>query len=320
MRVAFLAALALWLSFSATFAGAEMASAAQQSKDKSNSSASKNGGGDKKGDKEKDKVQKKAKGDAIPVSQVLGMTVRNSDSKDGTKVGQIEDVVLEMGDSGRVRYAALSFGGFLGLGNKLIAVPWRALKFHHDADRDKNYVGFDATEARLKQAPGFDKDHWPNMADRGWMREADKHHGVEVYVGNTNVPRLTEAPGKQTTGGMHHADPQGPLRRGSEVIGLEVRNAVGDKLGKVEDIVVDMHLGDVRYLALSFGGFLGVGDKFFAVPLQAVSVQDRFVLFDVTKDQLKQADGFDKDQWPESGNDDWTNASHEDFPVGKDAD
>jgi hypothetical protein len=79
----------------------------------------------------------------------------------------------------------------------------------------------------------------------------------------------------------------------------------------VEDIVIGMHRGDIRYVALSFGGFLGIGDKFFAVPWDAVMVQydanskDHFVMFDATKDQLKNAPGFDKDHWPDLGNEQW---------------
>ncbi|HET6880869.1 MAG TPA: PRC-barrel domain-containing protein [Pirellulales bacterium] len=311
MRFAFSVSLAACLVL--LVSAAEEASSGQESKVQSKSDSD-----SKKGGKENGKVDEKTKGDAIRVSQLFGMPVRKSKAKDSKELGDIQDLMLDIRDQGRVRYAALSFGGFLGIGNKLFAIPWSAFKIEHDADRDKNYVVFDVTEQTLEKTRGFDKDHWPNMADRRWMQAADQQYDVKVYVGGADVlVRIEER--EQSSAGAHLADPYAQLHRGSELIGMQVKNFVGDKLGEVEDIVVAMDSGEIRYLALSFGGFLGIGDKFFAVPCEAVSVQygaegdESFLLFDVTKDQLDQADGFDKDQWPDSGNDDWTLASHEEF-------
>jgi sporulation protein YlmC with PRC-barrel domain len=257
-------------------------------------------------------VDKKVEGDALRISQVRGMTVRNSQGKD---LGDIKDVMLDMGQ-GHARYAALAFGGFLGMGDKLFAIPWRALKFEHDADKNKSYAVFDVTEETLKKTPGFDKNHWPDMADRRWMDEADKRHGVDIKAGNTEVRVRTDA-NRET----QRATKDGSFRlhRASEVEGLQVRNDHNDKLGKVEDIVVAMNSGDVRYLALSFGGFLGIGDKFFAVPFDAVRFSydadhnDYFIAFDVTKDQLEKAPGFEKDHWPDFGNEKWAAGNDQHF-------
>ncbi len=72
----------------------------------------------------------------------------------GEKLGSIEDIMLDV-RSGRVAYAVLSFGGLLGMGDKLFAIPWAALTL--DADR-KCFV-LDIPKDRLQNAPGFDKDH-----------------------------------------------------------------------------------------------------------------------------------------------------------------
>jgi sporulation protein YlmC with PRC-barrel domain len=83
--------------------------------------------------------------------------------------------------------------------------------------------------------------------------------------------------------------------------GDDVYNGSGDKLGKVEDIMLDIANGKVAYVVLSFGGFMGMGDKLFAIPWQAFNLdQDnhRFIL-DVPKDKLENAPGFDKDNWPD---------------------
>ncbi|MHB8167568.1 MAG: PRC-barrel domain-containing protein [Sulfuricella sp.] len=66
--------------------------------------------------------------------------------------------------SGKVGYAVLSFGGFLGMGEKLFAVPWNALTLDTKNKRFKLNVEKD----RLKDAPGLHKDNWPNMADQSW--------------------------------------------------------------------------------------------------------------------------------------------------------
>jgi sporulation protein YlmC with PRC-barrel domain len=85
------------------------------------------------------------------------------------------------------------------------------------------------------------------------------------------------------------------------LIGDPVVNPRGEDLGKIEDFVIDPKTGRVDFAVLSFGGFLGVGDKLFAVPLEAMKMspeEKRFIL-DVDKERLKQAPGFDKNHWPD---------------------
>jgi len=79
--------------------------------------------------------------------------------------------------SGRVAYAVLSFGGFLGMGGKLFAVPWSALTL----DTEHKRFVLDIDKERLASAPGFDKDHWPNMADPSWTRSIHSYYGTKPY-------------------------------------------------------------------------------------------------------------------------------------------
>ena len=84
-----------------------------------------------------------------------------------------------------------------------------------------------------------------------------------------------------------------------------VVNTQGTDLGTIEDLMIDPQTARVRYAVLDFGGFLSIGDKLFAVPLEAFQVDranERLVL-DVTKDRLESAPGFDKNNWPETAND-----------------
>ena len=83
-----------------------------------------------------------------------------------------------------------------------------------------------------------------------------------------------------------------------------VVNRQGADLGSIEDLMLDPQNGRIEYAVLDFGGFLGIGDKYFAVPLQAFDIDrsnERFVL-DVTKERLESAPGFDKSDWPETAN------------------
>lgn len=88
----------------------------------------------------------------------------------GEKLGHIRDFVLDM-DNGRIRYAVMSCGGFLGMGDRLFAIPWSALDLDTEHKRFLLDVGID----RLKAAPGFDKDNWPNMADEQWADKVRYH-------------------------------------------------------------------------------------------------------------------------------------------------
>ncbi len=94
----------------------------------------------------------------------------------GDKLGSIEDIMLDV-RSGRVAYAVLSFGGLLGMGDKLFAIPWGALTL--DADR-KCFV-LDIPKDRLQNAPGFDKDHWPSMADQSWASQVYAYYNQQPY-------------------------------------------------------------------------------------------------------------------------------------------
>lgn len=85
------------------------------------------------------------------------------------------------------------------------------------------------------------------------------------------------------------------------LIGDEIKNTSGQALGKLEDIMLDLDGGSIRYAVMASGGFLGIGDHFFAVPWSALRVdtKDHCVILDISPEKLKGAPGFDKDNWPD---------------------
>jgi sporulation protein YlmC with PRC-barrel domain len=89
----------------------------------------------------------------------------------GEKMGSIKEIMLDI-ESGKVCYAVLSFGGFLSLGEKLFAVPWNALTVDSE---NKRFV-MNTNEEQLKNAPGFDAENWPNMADETWGKSVHAYY------------------------------------------------------------------------------------------------------------------------------------------------
>jgi len=93
----------------------------------------------------------------------------------------------------------------------------------------------------------------------------------------------------------------------STLEGDTVRNSAGDDLGTVDEIMIDIPTGRVAYAVVSFGGFLRMGNKLFAVPWSALSVDedDKCLILDVDKRTLETAPGFDKDNWPDMADSRW---------------
>lgn len=107
------------------------------------------------------------------VSNTLGTTVRNHL---GDEVGIIKDLTIDI-DTGRIGYAVLAVEKFLGLGEKLFAIPWGALS----ADREHDQFVLDVTAETLKQAPGFDKHNWPDMAMTEFADEVHSYYSVSPF-------------------------------------------------------------------------------------------------------------------------------------------
>lgn len=91
----------------------------------------------------------------------------------GEDLGKIHEIMIDT-QSGRVGYAVLSFGGFLGMGDKLFAIPWNQLSL----DEVRKVFVLDVDRAILEKAPGFDKDNWPDMADAAWGADIHRYYGV----------------------------------------------------------------------------------------------------------------------------------------------
>lgn len=119
---------------------------------------------------------------AVSDSNGLGPRLMGADTLLGNKVvnrqeedlGTILEIMLDI-RAGNIRYAVLSYGGILGIGDKLFAVPWDALSL----DTENECFVLDVAKERLEADPGFDKDDWPSMADQTWAKDARDDDGTQ---------------------------------------------------------------------------------------------------------------------------------------------
>lgn len=115
-----------------------------------------------------------AKYGVVSASRIIGEAVTNRQQED---LGKIHELVFDATD-GRLTYAVLSFGGLMGMGTKLFAMPWRAFDFA----TDENKLVLDMNKEKLKAAPGFDPNGtWPDFADRAWGDTVHAYYGCSPY-------------------------------------------------------------------------------------------------------------------------------------------
>lgn len=208
-------------------------------------------------------------------SDLLGKTVRNKEGKD---LGEVEDVLVNM-NSGRVQYTVLSFGGFMGMGDKLFAIPLDSF----DRSQQRDHLVLNVSEERLKKAEGFDKDKWPNYREDASFFE------------RTRSAFGSQASREDNREGYRH------MMRLSELVGEDVKDSQGRDIGEIEDIVVDMGRGRISYVALDFDAPGDSEDRLIPVPLSALTAPrdggDELAL-NIDRDRLDQKRGIDPKNWP----------------------
>jgi sporulation protein YlmC with PRC-barrel domain len=325
------------------------------------------------------------------MSDLIGMDVRNAK---GENLGDVRDLVVDM-ESGRVAYAVVGIGGFLGIGEKLSAFPMSAFKVSQAAPRtaatgrtttdkspgnpfdndgvpgdkgpigsdrtastertttdksprnpmdndgvrgdkgpigsdrtasagrtttdkspgnpldndgvrgDKGPAGSDRTTAgtngtantrlsgrgmggmhlvldadpdRLKRAPNFDRNQWPDWNDAKVRGDVDKAYGNTAHAGKA-----------------------GRMLRASQLLDADIQDAQQKNVGEIEDLVVDVRSGQVRYAVIDFDQAWTPNDKLVAMPMKSLkaSGERKELVFMGSKDQLANAPSFDKGKWPD---------------------
>lgn len=212
----------------------------------------------------------------VRCEKLIGANVKNPESK---SIGEIQDLAIDP-DSGRIAYAVLSFGGFMGMGDKFFAVPFKAIDYQADGT-----VVLNVTKSRLENATGFDQKNWPNMADERWARDAHQAFDHKPYWDEDG--KKDGAPKR--------------IVKASALIGQNINNSADETIGEVDDLVVDTRQGHIAYAVLACGGFLGMGEDLVAVPWDVLNTptNEGPIQTQITKAQLTEGPRFKKDQWPQ---------------------
>lgn len=145
------------------------------------------------------------------------------------EIGSLKEIMIDV-PTGKVAYAVLAVGGFLGIGQRLFAVPWNALTL----DEDRKCFVLDVNKERLENAPGFDKDTWPDMADSSWATRIDQYWGSGVAT-----PEATERRG----------NPLGASRvpgRGGDDLGVDAGRRYDRETAGYSDKDVDERAREAR--------------------------------------------------------------------------
>ncbi len=173
-----------------------------------------------------DQAEKQAnKNRLFQVDDLVGAKIRNAKGED---LGEVEEMVVDVND-GSIRYAVVSYGGFLDLGDKLFAVPLKAMSLKSNEDNEAFFV-VDIDQQRLEDSKGFDDDDWPNFADPKFASSVNKAYNVQDEA--------------------RKSDQQGALYKLSTFDGVNVRGADNKELGEIKRILVDAKQAKVAYLAI----------------------------------------------------------------------
>jgi sporulation protein YlmC with PRC-barrel domain len=237
-------------------------------------------------------------------SQLIGCAITNSKNED---LGEIQDIVLDSSNQ-HIAYAVVAFGGFLGMGDKYFAMPWRIIQVSQRGSDDKPRATLGLDRETLKAAPGFDKAKWPDMADSDWAKKVDKYYSSRnEKAGDAGAPE-PKGSGVAGKSGVDRAPESKAFvyRRLSKLIGMNVVDAQHGKLADLEDLVVDAKVATVDAALLSFGGTLGIDERMALVPFGALTLDTKkdVMVFPCTKgnlDAMALVDG----KWPDLNSDAW---------------
>lgn len=245
----------------------------------------------------------------------------------GEELGAIADVVLTP-DRGGINYVVLAHGGVWGVADKYFAVPWAQFGFRPGEDGKKTYVlKGNISKADLDRAPGFDKDNWPAVASENWL--GIERGSAMVPSGSAPMPApadegVAAAPQSSPDRGMRGDTAYGtaPAKdiqslRLSKLLGTAIHNLQDEDLGKLDNVMIDVHHGKVAYGIVAMRhGFLGLDRDFVAVPWSALdwTAQAGIARLDADRDTLL-ALAFEGDNFPNLEDLQYSRQLHERFGV-----
>lgn len=274
----------------------------------------------------------------VKTSELIGKDVKDAQ---GEKLGAIHDLVLTP-DYRQVSYVAVSSGGVFGISSRLHAVPWQAIR----ADAKGN-VTLSATKDQFKQAAGFTNSYWPSQGDSRWLsagagtsssaatsspgagsatagRTANSSRtgqssqsmaaAGQTDANNAQARQPSQSMGAAGQTAMANQDVQ--MRRVSHLTGMAVKNSENQDLGDIEDFAVSVADGRIAYHIVAFGGMAGIGEKYAAVPANAVQIQtqNHVAMINATRQTLESV-AFQSDQFPDLSSPQYMQRLSKTFPA-----
>jgi sporulation protein YlmC with PRC-barrel domain/osmotically-inducible protein OsmY len=222
---------------------------------------------------------------SVKATELLGAEVRNYQDE---KLGKVEDIAVDV-ESGRIAQVILSSGGFAGIGDTLYAVPPGTLHY----DTTKRVVHLDSNKAKMKAAPQFEMAKWNDSFDADHLAKVASHYNATKAPDDYRGERMGDSASASSRNGQFH--------KASKLLGMHVNSPQADKMGHVNNVLVNLSTGRVVAVVIASGGSLGNSDEFCAVPPTVLRItQDRTSLqLDASKESLASAPHFKSSQWPD---------------------
>lgn len=209
----------------------------------------------------------------------------------GSPVGTIEDVVVN--PQRDESYAVLSLGKWAEMADRYCAMPWvviRTVEADPAIEDSVRTLVLTVDKQMLRTAPHFSKRTWPDMTQSDWSREIDAFYVPSAVAARTEAVVEASARTRIVTW------------RASELKGADVLTTTDEKLGDIEYVAVDTN-GRFCYVAVSVGGFLGLGERLAAVPWDALQFslageanERRVIRLASTKEQLGKAPEYSNEE------------------------
>jgi sporulation protein YlmC with PRC-barrel domain len=226
-------------------------------------------------------------GRVMEARKLIGREVRDSQDQ---KLGRIKDMAIDL-EAGRIAEVLIATGGPGDVDGRMFAVPPDLFR----TEEPNSFVRVSLDKAKLEAAPVFDYGRWGQSIESARVAEVYRYYNIRpwfIVQGQMEVNHMTQ-PTEQL----------GYLKPASRLMEMPARNLNFDRLGKVENVAIDLQAGRVVEIIIATGGFLGIGDELCAVPPQALQYNSDYsqVLLDTSRDALKAAPHFTSHSWAQAG-------------------
>ena len=235
--------------------------------------------------------------------KIIDMEVKDSGDQ---KLGKVKDLAVDLGN-GRIVEVIVGTGVLPGADERFVAVPPQ--QFTCDAAAKALQLNVDQTQ--FNNAPAFSLSNWMANVDETNVLEVYHYYGTQPYFTNESSAKAAATPAHAAEALVQDAARAnvtpcylGEVRRATKLIGARVRNLQGEKIGKAENLMVDLPGGRVVEVVVASGGFLGMGGELSGVPPQSfhTGAEPDALVLDTTKEAFASAPHFKAAEWSSVNN------------------